>query len=126
MMRTCIVALGLVFCLSRAGSAGQPGSANDQCGALPSTAAMRKCEDARYTKLQGELQTVYTRLLGQLSPPARQKLAAAESAWTSFRGANAEFQASTADGGTMAPLLRSTTLADMTQARVVELRKILH
>jgi len=59
----------------------------------------------------------------ELNAGPREKLRVAQNAWVRFRDANADFQASLAEGGTMAPLLRIGTLVEMTEARTEELRK---
>lgn len=102
------------------------GRAELPCSSASTTAAMRACEDSRYTKAQQDLQAAYTQLARQLDPAARARLNAAESAWTRFRDANAAFEAGAASGGSLAPLLRVTTLAEMTEARAAELKKSLH
>jgi len=59
----------------------------------------------------------------QLDNGQKEKLRLAQDAWLRFREANADFQASIAEGGTLAPLLKMSSLADMTGARAAELRK---
>ena len=96
------------------------------CSSATTTAAMRTCEIARYAKAERELRVVYSELSGKSDPAARTKLNASQSAWEQFRVANADFHADTARDGTMAPLLRNTALAEMTEARVAELKQMLH
>lgn len=95
------------------------------CSTATSTAAMRACENARFTKADQDLKTVYDQLNNELDSPARMKLASSQTAWRRFRDTNAAFQAAAASGGTLAPLLKITMLADMTEARSTELRKLL-
>ena len=93
------------------------------CQNATSTAAMRACENARYEKADRELNVVYQKLIKELEAGPREKLRVAQNAWLRFRDANSDFQASLAEGGTMAPLLKISTLAEMTEARTEELRK---
>ncbi len=86
---------------------------------------MRACENARFTKAEQDLKVVYDQLNNELDSPARTKLVSSQAAWRRFRETNAALQASAASGGTLAPLLKITTLADMTEARLAELRKLL-
>jgi uncharacterized protein YecT (DUF1311 family) len=54
-----------------------------------------------------------------------QRLKDVQAAWVKFRDANADFIADSARDGTLAPLLRESALADMTEARSKELKKVL-
>ncbi len=94
------------------------------CSNATTTADMRACENARYDQANRQLNAVYARLMKQLDPARREKLRLAQRAWVRFRDANADFLASAAEGGTLAPLLRVNALADMTEARVKELAKL--
>jgi uncharacterized protein YecT (DUF1311 family) len=59
-----------------------------------------------------------------VSPDRKEKLRSAESAWVLFRDKNADFLASTAEGGTLAPLLRVSALAEMTEQRLQDLTRL--
>jgi uncharacterized protein YecT (DUF1311 family) len=104
----------------------QAGVHTPACGSASNTAAMRACEQTRFDRADHELQTVYARLLAQVAPPAKVKLRAAETAWLHYRKTEADFQAEAAKGGSLAPLLRITILADLTEARSADLNKSLH
>jgi uncharacterized protein YecT (DUF1311 family) len=95
------------------------------CGNATTTAAMRSCAAARFSIAEQELRTVRTELLGKLDEQGKIKLLAAQNTWVQFRKANAEFQADLVRGGTLAPLVQITVMADMTEARVAELKKAL-
>ncbi len=95
------------------------------CNSAVTTAAMLNCEQARYDKAQRDLNAVYQRLLNKQDVTGKAKLGAAEAAWLLFRKANADFMADAARGGTMAPLIRLTTLTEMTEARANDLRRSL-
>jgi uncharacterized protein YecT (DUF1311 family) len=94
-----------------------------KCENSVTTAAMRACEDSRYTMAQRELDTAYRSLLERLDGGQKQKLRLTQRAWLRFRDSNADFQASLVQGGTLAPLVRITVLTDMTTARTQELSK---
>jgi uncharacterized protein YecT (DUF1311 family) len=79
----------------------------------------------RYSQAEQQLKTVRAQLLKKLDDTGKAKLEAAQSAWVQFRKANAEFQADLVRGGTLAPLIQVTVMADMTEARVAELKKAL-
>jgi len=95
------------------------------CKNATTTAAMRACENARFQKAEQELNAVYKDLMQQLDEGRREKLRLAQNAWLRFREANADFEADAVRGGTLAPLIKMTVLADMTEARRAELKKAL-
>ncbi len=97
--------------------------AKADCGNATTTAAMRSCAAARFTAAEQELRTVRAELLEKLDETRKIKFLAAQSTWVQFRKANAEFQADLVRGGTLAPLVQITVMADMTEARVAELKK---
>ncbi len=86
---------------------------------------MRNCENLRYERAQQTLDSTYAELMKQLDATGKAKLRAAQSAWLKFRQADADFEASLAAGGTLAPLIKITVMADLTEARAVELKKSL-
>ena len=94
------------------------------CKDAATTAAMRACENSRYESAEQALDEEYGRLMRQMSPSRQRRLSEAQRSWVAFRAANADFLASAAEGGSLAPLLKVTALADMTEARVTELRKL--
>jgi uncharacterized protein YecT (DUF1311 family) len=106
-------------------SVGQSEKEAAQCGSEATTAAMVNCENLRYRRVQQTLDSVYAELMKQLDETGRMKLRTAQSAWVRFRGADSDFEADTARGGTLAPLIRVTVLADRTEARARELKKSL-
>jgi uncharacterized protein YecT (DUF1311 family) len=94
-----------------------------ECENAVTTAAMRNCEATRYATAQQELNATYQRLMGRLDSGQKEKLRLTQRAWLRFREANADFQASLAQGGTLAPLMRISSLTEMTKARALELKK---
>lgn len=104
-------------------AAPQPASTS-ACDGLTTTAAMLSCEQTRLQQLSGELQGVIAQLQTQLSPLSKIRLASSQVAWIRYRDSSAALDASTEQGGTLAPLLQVTTKADLTQQRVLQLRKL--
>lgn len=94
-----------------------------ECETATTTAAMRTCQNARYESAQRELEGAYQALLTRLDNEQKQKLRRTQHAWLRFRDANADFQASTVRGGTLAPLIRISVLSEMTNARTMDLKK---
>lgn len=103
----------------------QDTSHQSDCGNATTTAAMRQCATERYAKAELELRAARAKLLDKLDQTGKAKFLAAQSAWVQFRRANAEFQADLVRGGTLSPLIQTTVMADMTEARVAELKKAL-
>jgi uncharacterized protein YecT (DUF1311 family) len=103
----------------------QKAGTGTDCKNATTTAAMRACENARFQTAEQELNAVYKDLLKQLDEGQKEKLRLAQSAWLQFREANANFEADAARGGTLAPLIKITVLADMTEARTTDLKKAL-
>ncbi len=119
--------LAALAVLSACASSSMPQTASHQpsCGNATTTAAMRECAGIRYNQAEQELKAVRAQLSQKLDETGKAKLQAAQSAWVQFRKANADFQADLVRGGTLAPLIQITVTADMTEARVAELKKAL-
>lgn len=96
------------------------------CSNASTTAAMLSCEQTRYTAADKSLQATYQHLLQAAPVSTRIKLKASQAAWLLYRKAESDYQADAAAGGTLAPVLRITTLADLTQARATDLQKSIH
>jgi len=106
-------------------AAGQTGQEALPCNSETTTAGMRNCENLRYGQAQKALDSAYALLMKQLDAGGKEKLRAAQSAWLQFRQADADFEAQLAEGGTLAPLIKITVMADLTEARTAQLKKSL-
>jgi uncharacterized protein YecT (DUF1311 family) len=93
------------------------------CENTVTIAAMRTCEASRYAAAQRELNAAYQGLMDRIDSGQKVKLRTTQRAWLRFRDANSDFQASLVQGGTLAPLIRISSLTEMTEARTEELRK---
>jgi len=100
-------------------------ASNDPCPEAMTQAAMQACFNMRYQQVDATLNQVYKQLMAQLSPTQRTQFKQAQRAWIAFRDASAAFAASTAEGGSMAPLLSLTELVSMTETRIVTMQEIL-
>ena len=123
-----VVWLALLCCLGGAapvwGETPPPAlSPTVACANAQTTAAMRECELARYQLAEAGMTAAYHRLMTQLDARGRAKLQHAQQAWRTFRDAEAAFQANALRGGTLAPLIRASVLADMTESRWQQLMK---
>ena len=115
-----------VFCMvggSLVSAAGQTGKEHAPCSSATTTADMRNCENLRYQKTEQDLNSAYKELMAKLDNEGKNKLRTAQRTWLQFRQANADFAADQVRGGTLAPLVRITVMADMTEARATELKK---
>jgi uncharacterized protein YecT (DUF1311 family) len=122
-LRAAVFAAALCFVCPLTARPGVQTTGSTDCKDAATTAAMRTCENARYQKAEQDLNAAFNELMRELDADQKSKLRLAQSAWTRFREANADFEAATVRGGTLAPLLKVSTLADMTEARVAELKK---
>ena len=93
------------------------------CENAQSTAAMRQCEIARLKRANEAMDAAYRKLAANLDARGRVKLHAAQEAWLRYRAAEADYQADSARGGTLAPLIAASVQADLTEARSRELDK---
>src|SRR6266540_345603 len=79
---------------------------------------------AECVQADSELNKTYEALLTKLpDAESKQKLKESQRAWLAFRDAEAAFQADGERGGSIAPLIYSTTASELTQARIEALRK---
>jgi uncharacterized protein YecT (DUF1311 family) len=99
------------------------GQAASECANPVTTAAMRNCEASRYTIALQELSAAYQGLMKRLDRGQKEKLRITQRAWLRYRDANADFQASLIQGGTLAPLVKVSSLTEMTKARTQELKR---
>jgi uncharacterized protein YecT (DUF1311 family) len=104
-------------------SPGQNSTSSAQCEHAQTTAAMRECELSRYKQADAGMTAAYQALMGKLDQTGQAKLRNAQRAWLKFRDAEADFQADSARGGTLAPLIRTSVLADLTESRRQQLLK---
>jgi uncharacterized protein YecT (DUF1311 family) len=81
---------------------------------------------ADFMKADAELNKTYEALLKKLSDAgSKEKLKQSQRAWLVFRDAEAAFEADEARGGTMAPTLRYTTMTELTEQRIKQLKTTL-
>ena len=88
-------------------------------------AQMNQEAAAEFKKADTALNKLYPQVLAKLDAEGKDKLKAAQRAWVAFRDAQAEFEADTARGGTMAPLLRATSMTQTTEDRIKQLKAFL-
>ena len=118
-----LVILSLLIASHAQGPEQVPASKTKDCQSAGTTSEMRECANASYEVAQRELDSAYQNLIAHLDSSQRLKLRVAQKAWLQYRDANAQFHFSLAQGGTLAPLIRTSVLTEMTQARASELKK---
>jgi uncharacterized protein YecT (DUF1311 family) len=79
-------------------------------------AAMNAQAHAEFERADSELNKIYEALLTKLpDAQGKQMLKKSQRAWLAFRDAEAAFAADQARGGSMAPMIRYETMAELTQ-----------
>lgn len=83
--------------------------------------AMNQCAKAGFEKADKELNTQYQKLLKCLPAERKELLKAAQRDWVKYRDSEAQFDASSWEGGTAEPMARSSSMEETTSQRVKEL-----
>lgn len=91
------------------------------CGDLANQTAMNNCAQKNYKSVQDEMDFIYQAWLGTLPEDGRTALDSAELAWISFRDRTCTFERDQFAGGSIAPFVYNTCLAEQTIARTDEL-----
>lgn len=86
---------------------------------------MNLCVKDELANAKQELKEVLRSLRGLLTSEEREKLDAAQSAWTAYREAHCEFVVCGTEGGSLEGFVRASCRSAMTYARADELRQTL-
>jgi len=92
------------------------------CESPATTVDMIKCADLDYQHADKQLNEVYTEMHAAMDETARKLLRDSQRAWIAFRDAECKRARDVARGGTMAPILQLTCLADLTEQRIGDLK----
>ena len=87
------------------------------------TADMREATTELSETWENELNTVYSLLMEKLPKAEKVKLENEQKKWLKNRNIKAKKDAKEAEGGTMEPLLFTTSIKDLNEARAIELAK---
>ena len=88
-----------------------------------SQAEMNRQAAKDFKKADAELNSTYAALMAKLpGAESKQKLKESQRAWIAFRDAEAAFAADQFRGGSAAPMLRWTTMTEMTEQRIKQLK----
>jgi len=99
-------------------------AADATCADAATTAQMQECLGERLDEADGALNRAYRDAMDTLDQARRTRLREAQRAWIAFRDASAQFEASVAEGGTLARLIYLETLVSMTRERIRSLAAI--
>lgn len=86
---------------------------------------MNICAMQDYTKADAELNAAYRKLVATLDKDQFGRLKTAQRAWITFRDAQCRYEAGVYEGGTIAPLVHSSCLTNLTELRTKDLNTLL-
>jgi uncharacterized protein YecT (DUF1311 family) len=86
---------------------------------------MNVCAAQELARADSVLNARYQELVGSMPSAQLELLRTAQRAWIRFRDAECAYQASAFEGGSMQPMVRSSCLARLTEARAEELGRML-
>src|ERR1041384_6179360 len=94
------------------------------CPALAQTqAAMNAQARAEFQKADAQLNKTYESLMSALpDAESKRKLRESQRAWITFRDAEVAFAADEVRGGSMVPTIRYTTMTEITQQRIKQVK----
>lgn len=100
-------------------------SQNLNCKNPQAQQEMNRCAGLSYQNADKKLNQVYQQVMPKLEKSRKQKLITAQKAWINFRDTNCEFEKSSFQGGSMAPLIYAGCLERLTQQRTQQLQNYL-
>lgn len=86
------------------------------------TVDMISCADLDYQRADKELNQVYVEMRSHLDETARKLLQDSQRAWIAYRDAECKRARDEARGGTLAPVLQISCLAELTEQRIGDLK----
>ena len=94
----------------------------DPCADAQSQGEMNICWGKEYKAADAQLNKTYQQFMSKLDESEQMQLKNAQLAWLKYRDTNCEFVADQYKGGSMRPMIAAICLADVTNARVNELK----
>jgi uncharacterized protein YecT (DUF1311 family) len=94
----------------------------DPCADAQTQAEMNMCWGKEYKAADAKLNKTYQDFMSKLDEAEKLQLKNAQLAWLKYRDTNCEFVSDQYKGGTMRPMIAAMCLADVTNARVTELK----
>jgi len=92
------------------------------CADAQSQAEMNMCWGKEYKAADAKMNKTYQDFMSKLDESEKMQLKNAQLAWLKYRDTNCDFVADQYKGGTMRPMIAAICLADVTNARVNELK----
>lgn len=92
-------------------------SAAPDCSSAPNTLAMNACYKARHDAADAMLNERYRTLMARLGTEDQARLRDAQRAWVAFRDKQCAFETASHATGSIYPVLVTTCLTELTQAR---------
>lgn len=90
------------------------------CAAATTQIDMNQCAAARYKRADATLNVAWRKLMAQAGS-AKVDYLAAQRLWLQFRAAECKAEGRTYQGGSIQPLILSSCLADLTEARTKQI-----
>lgn len=78
---------------------------------------MNQCAASDLARADAKLNANYKKLMTLLDANQKAEVKGVQLAWIKFKDLNCRFESSSAEGGSMQPLLRDSCLIDLTEAR---------
>lgn len=97
--------------------------AQDACDGPPTTASMRRCQEARLALAEERLAAVLAELEHEVGEVRAELLGASQRAWEEHRTAHCRFVSARFEGGSLQPVLLTGCFEETTRGRVEALRR---
>jgi uncharacterized protein YecT (DUF1311 family) len=109
----------LIATLALACALAFPAGAADRCDDAQDQATMNRCASAAYQAADRELNAAYEEIRGRLAsmPETARLLRDAQRAWIAFRDSECTFATSSAEGGSIQPMLAAQCAETLTRSR---------
>ena len=99
--------------------------AEQDCTAPVTQTDMNICAFQDYQQADAKLNAAYRKLVAMLDKDQLGRLKTAQRAWITFRDAQCRYEAGVYEGGTIAPLVHSSCLTNLTELRTKDLNALL-
>ncbi|AXB06336.1 MULTISPECIES: lysozyme inhibitor LprI family protein [Aeromonas] len=95
--------------------------AEQDCTAPVTQTDMNICAFQDYQRADAKLNAAYKKRVASLEKAQLERLRTAQRAWIAFRDAQCRYEAGVYEGGSMAPMVHSSCLTQLTEARTKDL-----
>jgi uncharacterized protein YecT (DUF1311 family) len=97
-----------------------------ECNQASTELGMRQCVTEEYSKLDKQLNKIYSEYRGRLNDVQKQQLKEAQLAWVKFRDLACKFEASGVEGGSAHQMVVTQCLSQKTRGRISEIERLLN